>query len=104
MSSRLRPPNVWRFIGLTIHVPGANGIRGTGAVNLTVDRSTVLAVNPPMGRTQLISVVNDTTPAGPRAQAVDPLEHARRDIEKLPPQSRQAAEHRHTARRGTWTG
>ena len=33
--------------GLTVHVPGPNGIRGVGGVDLTVERSTVLAVNPP---------------------------------------------------------
>ena len=36
--------------GLTVHVAGVNGIRGAGAVNLTIERSTILAVNPPSGR------------------------------------------------------
>ena len=34
---------------LTVHVRGANGIRGVGAVDVTVDASTVRAVNPPLG-------------------------------------------------------
>jgi len=56
--------------GLTVHVPGAHGIRGTGGVNLTVERSTVLAVNPPTGRSTLIEVSNDTGVTGARARAV----------------------------------
>ena len=71
--------------GLTVHVPGANGIRGTGAVNLTVERSIVLAVNPPNGRSRLIRVENDTTPAGPRARAVIRGSVMDGTIAKLPP-------------------
>jgi hypothetical protein len=56
--------------GLTVHVPGAHGIRGTGAVDLTVERSTVLAVNPPPGRNALILVSNDTGVTGARARTV----------------------------------
>ena len=73
------------LIGLTIHVPGANGIRGTGAVNLTVDRSTVLALNPPMGRSQLITVTHDPTTTGPRARAVIRSSVLDGTIQKLPP-------------------
>jgi serine/threonine protein kinase len=54
--------------GLTIHVPGTHGIRGTGGVDLTVERSTVLAVNPPPGRSALIVVSNDTGVTGTRAR------------------------------------
>ena len=72
--------------GLTVHVPGANGIRGSGAVNLTVERSVVVAVNPPNGRSHLIRVENDTTPAGPRARAVIRGSVLDGTIAKLPPQ------------------
>jgi serine/threonine protein kinase len=71
--------------GLTLHVSGANGIRGSGAVNLTVERSVVLAVNPPNGRSHLIRVENDTTPAGPRARAVIRESVLDGTITKLPP-------------------
>jgi hypothetical protein len=73
------------LVGLTIQVPGTDGLRGTGAVNLTVDRSTVLAVNPPMGRSHLISVANDTTTAGPRARVVIRSSVLDGTIQKLPP-------------------
>jgi hypothetical protein len=73
------------LVGLTIHVPGANGIRGTGVVNLTVDRSRVLALNPKMGRSQLINVANDTTGTGPRARVVIRASMIDGTIQKLPP-------------------
>ena len=70
--------------GFTLHVPGGSGIRGSGAVNLTVESSTVVAVKPPAGRSHLIKVVNDATPSGPRARAF--VRHSFFDgtIEKLP--------------------
>jgi hypothetical protein len=55
---------------LTVHVPGAGGIRGLGGVNLTVERTTVRAVNPPRGSSSLIAVSNDSTVTGLRARVV----------------------------------
>ena len=53
---------------LTVHVPGAHGIRGAGGVNLTIQRSTLLAVNPPSGTSRLIAVSNDAKATGVRAR------------------------------------
>jgi serine/threonine protein kinase len=55
---------------LTIHVTGASGIRGLGGVNVTIERSTILAVNPPPGSSSLIVVSNDRSVTGVRARAV----------------------------------
>ena len=47
--------------GLTVHVRGVHGIRGTGAVNLIVERSTLLAVDPPFDPpSALVWVSNDS--------------------------------------------
>ena len=57
---------------LTVRVPpGANGIRGQGGVNLTVLRSTILAVDPKVGTSvSLVQVSNDARATGLRARAV----------------------------------
>jgi serine/threonine protein kinase len=55
---------------LTVHVSGAYGIRGVGGVNLTIERSTILAVNPPSGTSQLIEVSNDAKGTGVRAHVI----------------------------------
>ena len=55
--------------GITVHVPGANGIRGFGPVNLTVEGSAVIAVNPQLGVSNLIFVANDAG-GGSRARMV----------------------------------
>ena len=56
--------------GLTVHVTGAHGIRGTGAVDLTIERATVLAVNAPLDQEALVLVSNDMKTTGARARAV----------------------------------
>ena len=56
--------------GLTVHVRGAHGIRGTGPVNLTVERSTLFAVDPPIERSALILVSNDAQATSARARVV----------------------------------
>ena len=56
--------------GLTVHVPGTSGIRGVGGVDLTVERSTVLAVNPPVGVQSNLIVVINNEPNGSRARMV----------------------------------
>jgi len=61
-----RSPVVIR--GLTVHVTGVNGIRGTGVVDVTVERVSVTAVSPPPGVDRLISVGNDPNPTGARAR------------------------------------
>src|SRR5438876_1209825 len=55
--------------GLTVHVPGTAGIHGIGPIDLTVERSAVVAVNPPLGGSNLIFVANDAG-AGQRARMV----------------------------------
>jgi Protein kinase domain len=55
--------------GLTIHAPGGTAIRAIGEVDLTVEQSTVLAVNPPSESTALILVSNDAQKSGARAKA-----------------------------------
>lgn len=45
---------------LTVHVPGLNGILGIGNVDLTVEGTTVIAINPPLlASSNLIMVSND---------------------------------------------
>ena len=56
--------------GLTVRVPGTSGIRGVGGVDLTVERSTVLAVNPPIGVPSTLIVVSNDVPNSPRARLV----------------------------------
>jgi serine/threonine protein kinase len=55
---------------LTVRVPGAYGVRAVGGVNLTIQRTTVLAVNPPSGTSRLLEVANDATVSGARARVV----------------------------------
>ena len=52
---------------LSIHFTGANGIRGDGVVDITVERVSMLAVNPPLGASNLVAVVNNSD-AGGRAR------------------------------------
>ena len=56
--------------GLTLHVSGAHGIRAIGAVNVTLLKSNLLAVNPPTGWSRLVFVSNDRQQTGARARAV----------------------------------
>ncbi|HEX9193077.1 MAG TPA: hypothetical protein VF871_04855 [Burkholderiales bacterium] len=52
--------------GITVQYTGGAGIRGDGPVDLTIERATLLAVNPPLGATALVSVrrnvVSETQP------------------------------------------
>jgi len=55
---------------LTVHVPGLNGIRGVGEVDLTVEQSVIIAVNPPTtAASRLITVANEALD-GSRARMV----------------------------------
>ena len=54
--------------GITVHALGKHAIRAVGAVDLTVEASTVLAVNPPLGLNPLILVSNDIGATGARAR------------------------------------
>jgi serine/threonine protein kinase len=56
--------------GLTVHATGKHGVRAVGNVDVTVVRTTVLAVNPPPGRNALILVSNDMRASGGRARAI----------------------------------
>ncbi len=51
--------------GLTVRYTGLNGIRGDGPADLTVERATVVAINPPLGSTALISVANNPPTGAP---------------------------------------
>jgi serine/threonine protein kinase len=55
--------------GITVHATGKHAIRAMGAVDLTVQASTILAVNPPLGLNQLLLVSNDIGKTGARARA-----------------------------------
>ncbi len=54
--------------GLAVNFGGAHGILGAGAVDLTIEQAVVRAVNPPLGVSWLIQVMNDTSASGGRAQ------------------------------------
>ena len=54
--------------GLTVRSTGNNGIRGIGAVDVTIERVTVTAVTPPFAVDRLISVANEASPPGERAR------------------------------------
>jgi hypothetical protein len=55
--------------GLTVYVPGTNGIRGVGAVDLTVESTAVVAINPPTGASVLVLVAHDAAD-GRRARMI----------------------------------
>ncbi len=55
---------------LTVHFSGANGIRGDGNVDVTVEGVTARAVNPPLGQGSVIGVFNDAPVSGGRAHLV----------------------------------
>jgi tRNA A-37 threonylcarbamoyl transferase component Bud32 len=56
--------------GLTIHAAGPSAIRAVGEVNLTVERTSVLAMNPSPDQKALIVVRNDARTSGARANAI----------------------------------
>ena len=56
--------------GLTIHFSGANGIRGDGIVDVTIERATLVAVNPPLGAGNVVIVQNLANVTGGRARLV----------------------------------
>src|SRR5439155_19426758 len=66
----VKTPDPVTIRGLTVHFSGANGIRGEGIVDVTLERVTVLAVNPPLGAGSLITVVNDANLTAGRARLV----------------------------------
>jgi hypothetical protein len=55
---------------VTIVFSGAHGIRGDGVVDVTVERVTVRAVNPPLGVGRVVGVFNDANATGGRAHLV----------------------------------
>jgi len=54
--------------GVTVNFGGENGIDGTGAIDVTVEQAVVTAVNPPLGASRLIRVLNNLNPHGRRAK------------------------------------
>jgi hypothetical protein len=62
--------------GLSVRYTGIRGIFGDGVVDITIERASVVAVNPPLGNSALISVINDAPGTGRahvmvRASALD---------------------------------
>ena len=55
---------------VTVRVSGPNGVLGNGVVDVTAERVTLLAVNPPLGVGQLIAVANNASLTGGRARLV----------------------------------
>jgi hypothetical protein len=55
--------------GLTLHASGGTAIRAIGEVDLTVERTSILAVNPPSELRALVHVGNDIRKSGARAKA-----------------------------------
>ena len=70
--------------GLTIHAAGLSAIRAIGEVNLTVERTTVLAVNPSPEQKALIVVKNNAQVSGARAKAAIRRNHIDGAIAVLP--------------------
>src|SRR6266496_3184461 len=57
--------------GLTVHYSGFAGIRGLDLVDLTIERATVMVVDPPLGQSSLIVArTNDARVSGGRARLV----------------------------------
>jgi hypothetical protein len=71
--------------GLTIHAAGVHAIRATGEVNLTVEGSTVLGVNPSADQKALIAVDNDARKSGARAKATIRENRIDGSVAVLPP-------------------
>jgi hypothetical protein len=55
---------------LALHVPGGAGIRGVGEVDVTVERASVVGVNPPLGVASNLIIVIDDAPDESRARLV----------------------------------
>ena len=55
---------------LSVRTGAMQGIHGIGAVDLTVERVSITAVNPALGVSRLIRVLNDPNPSGKRARYV----------------------------------
>jgi len=55
---------------VTVQFKGVNGIRGDGVVDVTVERVRVLAVNPPLGASLLVAVINNAPTTGRARLAV----------------------------------
>lgn len=55
---------------LTVHAPGVSGIRGVGAVDVTIEGANVLAVNPPLGMQSSLIFVTNQALDGSRARLV----------------------------------
>ncbi len=66
---RVATPDPVVIRGLTVHYTGTRGIFGDGVVDITIERASVVAVNPPLGNTALISMINDAPTTG-RAHVV----------------------------------
>ena len=53
---------------ITVHVSGTYGVRGVGSLNLTIERATILAVDPPPGKSRLLEVTTDASRTGSRSR------------------------------------
>ena len=61
---RVATPDAVAIRGLTVRYTGVRGIFGDGAVDVTIERSAVVAVNPPLGGSTLISILHDAPTTG----------------------------------------
>ena len=66
---RVATPDPVTIRGLTVQFTGVRGIFGNGVVDVTIERTSVVAVNPPLGVSALISLPNDEPTTG-RSRAV----------------------------------
>ena len=71
--------------GLTVQARGKHAIRAVGAVNLTVEGSTISAVDPPLELNPLVLVSNDAGATGGRARAAIRRNVIDGSIPPLPP-------------------
>ena len=70
--------------GLTIHAAGRHAIRAIGEVDVTVEKTSVLAVNPSADQKALIAVENDERTSGARARAAIRLNRIDGSVTVLP--------------------
>ncbi len=61
---RVATPDAVAIRGLTVRYTGSRGIFGDGVVDITIERASVVAVNPPLGNSALISMINDAPTTG----------------------------------------
>jgi hypothetical protein len=61
---QIATPDPVTIRGLTIQYTGVRGIFGNGVVDVTIERAAIVAVNPPLGASALVSIPNDAPTTG----------------------------------------